>query len=270
VSQNAQVTYWQNIFSESLYRSANIIPVGGSWSAGAPSSINMLLKQTDAGSPTVGVFRNLMAHCSDRNPEVQGLVNLIFAENVIFDWGKDENNYPWGTFFYWESPNPAPTLADVMANVYIAGPVTGSFLPLIAIGTWNAQPGTAIYLNDNIVDQTMQPVTLFDAHGPDPRVGSPPVSLTGIPVMSSALVKAFVLAHAGARPNAPDAVDTRIKNDVVNYTGDVITSQSEVGGWPTLAVNPRPLTIPTNPHGDSGNGYTNLEVWLQGFAAGVE
>jgi hypothetical protein len=41
-----------------------------------------------------------------------------------------------------------------------------------------------------------------------------------------------------------------------------------VGGFPTLAVNTRPLTPPANPNGDDdGDGYTNLEEWLHSFYA---
>ena len=43
------------------------------------------------------------------------------------------------------------------------------------------------------------------------------------------------------------------------------------GGWPVVAINPRPLTLPKNPNADdNGNGYTNLEEWLQLHALGVE
>jgi len=38
-----------------------------------------------------------------------------------------------------------------------------------------------------------------------------------------------------------------------------------------LPVNRRKLTVPDNPSGDDdGDGYTNLEEWLHGFAAEVE
>ena len=37
-----------------------------------------------------------------------------------------------------------------------------------------------------------------------------------------------------------------------------------------MAENTRALTLPANPHDDSGNGYTNLEVWLNNYASKVE
>jgi len=269
VPTDGNFTYWRNIFSESLYRAVNIIPQGGSWSSGAPSSLGLILKQEDAtGNANISVLQNLFAHCSDRNPEIQGPVSIHFINNVVYDWGKDENNYPWATFLFGGSGAPSlGASVDVIGNVYIAGPVTGSFLPLIAVGTFNVPTDTRLYRSDNIIDQTQQSVTAFLAQsGFDPSVGAPPVSLTGITVLAGAATKASVLVNAGARPLDRDAVDTRIVADVSAYTGTVISSQSAVGGWPSLAVNSRALTLPANPNTVTGSGYTNLEIWLQGFS----
>jgi hypothetical protein len=140
-----------------------------------------------------------------------------------------------------------------------------------AVGTWAGAAGSQVYITDNVIDQTQAAVSAyFNQMSFDPRIGSPPVSLSGISVMAGSATKAFVLANAGARPADRDAVDTRIVNDVTNYTGTVISSQTQVGGWPSLAVNPRGLTTPANPHTVTASGYTNLEVWLHGYAAGVE
>jgi hypothetical protein len=66
-------------------------------------------------------------------------------------------------------------------------------------------------------------------------------------------------------------VDLRIVNEVQTLTGRIIDHPSDVGGWPVLAENHRPLTTPTNPNGDDdGDGYTNLEEWLHQMAAQVE
>jgi hypothetical protein len=103
-----------------------------------------------------------------------------------------------------------------------------------------------------------------------PQVSTPAVSLSGISVMPSSELEPFTLANAGARPADRDAVDTRIVNDVIDRTGTIISSQNEVGGWPSLAVNTRRLTVPENPHRTTGSGYTVLEQWLHGYARIVE
>ena len=59
--------------------------------------------------------------------------------------------------------------------------------------------------------------------------------------------------------------------DVREQTGSIPTSHEDVGGWPELEENRRELTLPKDPNGDDdGNGYTNLEQWLQSYAAEVE
>jgi Bacterial Ig domain len=60
-------------------------------------------------------------------------------------------------------------------------------------------------------------------------------------------------------------------NEVTLRAGSLITRPSDVGGYPSLAVNVRPLTLPSNPNSDNdADGYTNLEEWLHGLAAAVE
>jgi hypothetical protein len=262
----AQVTYWRNILSEALYYGANVIV-----DPGQPSSLGMLLAQSYVQVPmSVSVLGNLLAHNSDRNPEIQGPVNAHFINNVVYDWGKDTTDYRWATFIYGDGTGLPPTV-DIIGNKYIAGPPPSPFTPLVAIGTYNTPSGTRVYINDNAIDQSQQTVTEYiNYYGSDPIVSTPPVSLSGITVRPSLDIESFVLKSVGARPADRDSVDRRIVSEVQNRTGQVISSQSQVGGWPTLAVNARALTLPANPHTVTGSGYTNLELWLQGYAAIVE
>ena len=255
----AAISYWRNINSEALYRAANTIV-----SPGGPSSLGLLFAQNYVNVPSnISAIGNLLAHNSDRNPEIQGPVNAHFINNVVYDWGKDANNYQWATFIYSQDPSVGPPQVDIVGNKYIGGPAPSPFTPLIAVGAYGVPTGTRIYMTDNAVDSTRQAVQPFANYGIDPRVTTPPVSLTGITVRPSSAVESFVLSNAGARPLDRDAVDRRIVSEAQNRTGSVISSQNEVGGWPTLAVNTRALTLPLNQHTVTSSGYTGLELWLQ-------
>ncbi len=90
-----------------------------------------------------------------------------------------------------------------------------------------------------------------------------------------------VMADVGAS-FARDPVDRRVISDVINGTGKIIDSPSEVGGWPTLSSLPAPLDTdqdgmpdewetvtgldlnnPEDRNDDrNADGYTNLEEYL--------
>jgi hypothetical protein len=158
--------------------------------------------------------------------------------------------------------DPDPNLGPV--SVYVLGNV-GPGRPTDSGDEWNAVTGSDAF-----------------------RVFSPPVPLSG--VVSSAATDAYdlVLADAGAFPR--DAVDLRIVSDVINGTGEGIASQDDVGGWPNLAAGSPPVDsdndgMPNtwetanglNPNdasdrnGDlNGNGYTNVEEYINGLVIGGE
>jgi hypothetical protein len=257
----ASIAYWRCIISESLYYAKNVIV-----DPGQPSGLGMLIAGYDS---EISIIGSLFAHNNDRNPEIHEASQTNFVNNVIYDWGKDSHNYTWATLFY--APVAGPWRANLVGNKYISGPGPYSFTPLYAIGTWSGDWGSQVYINDNAIDGGRQPVMDYHNNMPfDPRVSSPPVSLDGVTVRPSSTIESLVLATAGARPADRDPVDSRIVNEVTSRTGRVISSQDQVGGWPTLAVNVRGLVIPANPHVVTASGYTNLENWLHNYAAEVE
>jgi hypothetical protein len=103
------------------------------------------------------------------------------------------------------------------------------------------------------------------------KATEPPLTVPGLEILPVEQVREWVLANAGARHADRDSVDRRVVEQVRKREGDIIKSQEDVGGWPDLEENGRKLTVPDNPNGDDdGDGYTNLEEWLHGFAAQVE
>ena len=93
-----------------------------------------------------------------------------------------------------------------------------------------------------------------------------------------------VLAAAGATRPERDGVDARIVQQIRTGTGKILDSQREVGGWPVLRSAPAapdkdgdgmpdaweqqhgfdPANASDGPQDANGNGYTNLEEFLNG------
>jgi hypothetical protein len=251
----SNITYSRNIISESLNFSSKV----------PEESHGMVVYP---GTTRFAAIQNLLAHNVGRNPEIHEGTETLFVNNIAYDCCHTDNiDYQPGLtlLFHGGRLANAPWRATIVGNSYIKGPTMPG--GKAAIYTWAGDAGSQVYETDNRVDGV---VPYANNMGFDPRVGSPPVSMSGITVQTSAEAEAFVLANAGARPVDRDAVDLRIVSEVRTRTGFHVSSQSQVGGWPTLAVNRRTLALPANPHSVRSSGYTVLEEWLHGYAAQVE
>ncbi len=259
-AQDMNLTVWRNISSEPTYAAPG---TGGCPSGGFGYAYGLLFRNN---AKQVAVIQTLFAHNSERNPDSSGSAQTYSANNLIYNW------QTLATFY--EDPDgaqPPGLLATHVGNSYKTGPSTTDTSYLF--GSRYLSSGSQVYLSDNISNYTgSAPIgfTVINGDGINPLVGSPPVSVSGYTPMAASAVQASVLVNAGARPSDRDSVDTRIVSEVTTRTGSLIAHQSAVGGYPTLAVNTRALTTPANPHTVTGSGYTNLEVWLHGYAAGVE
>jgi hypothetical protein len=259
-AQDMNLTVWRCLSSEPLYAA----PGTGSCPSGGFGYAYGLLFRNNAKN--AAVIQTLFAHNSERNPDTSGSARTYSANNYIYDW------QTLATFF--EDPDgvePPGLLATHIGNAYKTGPSTTPTSYLY--GSRYLASGSQVYISDTAVDYTgTSPIgfTVINGDGINPIVGSPPMSVSGYTPMASSAVPASVLASAGARPADRDSVDARIISQVINRTGSLIAHQSEVGGWPTLSVNTRALTTPSSPHSVTASGYTNLEVWLHGYAAAVE
>ena len=259
-AQDMNLTVWRSICSEPLYDAPGM---GGCPSGGAGYAYGMLFRNN---AKYAAVIQSLFAHNSERNPDSSGSARTYSANNYIYNW------QTLATFY--EDPDgvePPGLLATHVGNSYKTGPSTTPTRYLY--GSRYLASGSQVYISDTAVDYTGAAPTGFtviNGDGIDPTVGSPPISVSGYTPMAASAVAASVLVNAGARPADRDTVDTRIVSEVTNRTGSLIAHQSAVGGWPTLAVNSRALTLPANPHTVTASGYTNLEVWLHAYAAVVE
>jgi len=106
---------------------------------------------------------------------------------------------------------------------------------------------------------------------PEAIASKPSVEIPGYKVKPARETEAWVLANVGPFPAHRNPIDARIVYETRTRTGRGRDDQADAGGWPELEENRRKLTLPKNPNGDDdGDGYTNLEEWLHGFADEVE
>jgi hypothetical protein len=216
------------------------------------------------------VVGTLMAHNSQRNPYFKGGTTGIAANNVVYNWSGSVATY------YGDPEGSGPTQAAWVGNVGIRGPDANTAAMMRVYS--NAKPGTLIYVADNSdirVNGGLAPANPWSLVQNDASssvmASSPPVWPDGFTAMPNGEVYESVLANAGAWPANRDAVDQRVVADVRNRTGRIITSQTQVGGWPNLGTPRRAPALPANPNGDDdGDGYTNLEEWLHSLARAVE
>jgi hypothetical protein len=262
------VTVNNCIIAEGLYNSLH--PKG-------PHSKGMIV----ATVANLSLIQNLFAHNHDRNPVLQSGNKVAVVNNLI---------YNPGDFNIRISASKAASVLSIVGNETIAGANTHhtarDYIPCI----WGTlYPGTTIYLSDNKSQR--------DTEGnPDDwsnvrdvskmesleyyKATTATVWPSGLAAQNSSTLKDYIVHNAGARPKDRDPVDERIVGDLVNLSGGIINSPSDVGGWPELAENTRNLAtmmpahigpIPKNPNEDDDrDGYTNLEEWLHKLSAIVE
>jgi len=241
-------------------------------------SMGMLIGS--AGSTNISIHHNLFAHNRHRNPKIKtsGLVDVV--NNVVYNSGFDKG---------WQSPTYVVGEYTIVPVNYIGN----YFKPGVNTGSadWfiNTKGDVKIYLERNFAPKEVimpekQDRVVYERHL------APTVTTT-----SAQEAFDLVLAHAGASLGLNcdgnvfqrrDTVDERIINEVGQGTGRIINDPSEVGGWPVIAAGtPCPDTdhdgMPDmwenlngfNPNDPSdgpadadGDGYTNVEEYLNGLA----
>lgn len=258
-NQTGAVTFRHNLIGESLHESVH--PKG-------PHGYGPIAGQFS--SSKVAFIGNVIAHTIERNP-LSRAAELVFVNNVVYNWNHRATELQGG--------NGVVTRNTLIGNVYKRGrDYNGRLKPIWMRGDGTAAmvPGSKVYVEDNVAAEFngSDPWSVVSNEaGSSYRASAPPAWVEGLKAMPTADGRAFdwALTNVGARPADRDSVDTRIVGDVRDGGGQIIDSQSDVGGWPSLAVVHRPLTLPSNPNGDNdGDGYTNLEEWLHGFSNEVE
>jgi hypothetical protein len=243
------ITFSNNIISEGLNNSLKQ----------EPHSKGLLIGDH---SKKISVIGNLFAHNGQRQPLLKGDVTAMIVNNVSYNVGFHVDTEVLDD----TELGRMATEASMVGNVYIKGPNTRTeFKGILTYGT---APSFAVYQSDN---QAIGGVVFVNQLSYSPLVASPPVWSSLVSALPVAFVENSVYAKAGARPRDRDSVDVRVVNEVRSRSGQMIDSQSQVGGWPALPMNERAFPVPKNPHGDDDNdGYTNVEEVIHQMAAAVE
>jgi hypothetical protein len=231
----------------------------------------------------ISFHHNLWADHSARMPRPENLLApgqdprgalFDFRSNVIYNWGRGRAGYDDGP--------PAIVRSNFVDNAYIPGPDSTGRLVFDSrnpLGRgWfsgNAYDGAVM------ADQYSRVRALGDDFPLSRPVEMPPIAPD--PALSA---YARVLASAGDSL-VRDSVDLRVVDGVRSKTGRLIMSQSDVGGWPPIASGEPwrdsdgdglPDQWEVQHHLDptdardaardaNGDGYTNLEEWLNALAA---
>ncbi|MFB2121256.1 SUMF1/EgtB/PvdO family nonheme iron enzyme [Parapedobacter sp. 2B3] len=270
-SYSEMVTIQWCIIAEGLFHSFH--PKG-------PHSMGSII---EGKTGAISLLNNIYAHNNSRNPLIQnkgeepGAVVEI-RNNVIYDWGE----LPGYT------SNPGQARINYVNNYIKPGPSTSDRSRQYAFEPENHYTNIYIAGNYHAANQgdTTDNTRLLMASDSLRKEVVLEVPYPTLPYqqMDAETLFETVLNHAGATLPKRDAVDQRIVNDVRTGTGKIINSQNDVGGWPTYAAGISPLDTDRDgmpdewedEHGldiangsdhaadNDGDGYTNLEEWLNG------
>jgi pectate lyase len=275
-----------NIFSEAL--DCSIHPKGCHSKGSLLGSYASDENKNQPGAKNISFHHNLMAHNGERNPLIKTSGVCDVVNNVVYN--------PFGTFSHVDMDRQLALIpVNYIGNYFKVGPDTtlGKYgIRAINPGEFGAQ----IFVQGNIgphrEEVALPEINIVDpnsrqyvtnSRNPAPRVTTTTAVEAYIAVLENAGAK-LGLNCDGSFFDRRDEIDKRIINDVVHGTGKIIDDPLEVGGWLTI-----PLATPCddadldgmpdawekifgfNPNDpfdsrvdNNGNGYTNLEDYLNG------
>ena len=251
-----------------------------------------LLVSPEDGGGNVSIHHNLFAHNEGRNPEVAltyGVADIV--NNVLYN--------PNFRMIEVSEANAKP-YANVVGNIMRNGENTKINNPHINNHIVRARDledgareGFVMYVVGNIdelfrtSDTMPEEVSLIEEDRRFLATERQPAPFVATTLAERAYID--VLEGAGATLPRRDAVDERIIEEVYDREGEVIDHPNEVGGWPRLANGTPPVDTdhdgmpddweqklgldphdPADCNGDvTGNGYTNLEDYLNELAGDI-
>jgi pectate lyase len=224
---------------------------------------------------TITLHHNLYSTNNDRNPKAKGKID--FVNNVVYNWGQDA---------FVAGGSAGRSDVNLIGNYFIAGPSSKRLDDPISRGNLNFH----LFMDGNYFDadrngridgklvsrSDVDDVMVWEPN----RYDYPSVTVEPAPDACKR-----VLASAGASL-VRDAVDTRLIENVLKGTGELIRDEATVGGFGTLRSGTPPLDTdrdgmpdswelkngldsknPKDANGDfDKTGYTNIEKYINGLA----
>ncbi|MGG1553393.1 hypothetical protein [Paenibacillus ferrarius] len=246
---------------------------------------------------------NLIAHCESRNTRfASGCGHVDYRNNVIYNWGY--NSAYGGEKEQPGNPKFGVSIINMVANYYKPGPATASNVSkrIVSPSTRGGDEDMGKWwVSGNFVEGSPE-VTADNWLGVSPSRPDSNESLQissayrlaepwpAMAIAQQSPEEAYhrVLSNVGASLKY-DSIDARIieevrKGTATNGNNGIISSQTEVGGWPELNSLPAwedsdgdgmpdwweikyglDPNDPSDANGDlNGSGYTNLEEYLNG------
>ena len=224
-------------------------------------------------SKRITIKENLIAFNEERNPYLKPGTSIEFINNLVYGWG------PKGGWSLCNLTNNTdhnePILLSFVGNVYRPSPTSVILPPLYAK---TLDPRSRVYARDTIGATALSKASeIYTSTLPESvtTTTTPPISSRHTQAFPAREVPQRILSQAGARPRDRDTHDSRIVQEVRESRG---TIKDCTKGCPlsTGTLNGtmrayRKLKLPRRPERDkNGDGYTNLENWLQRLAKSVE
>lgn len=220
----------------------------------------------------ISIYQNLFVHNMERNIRSSTCTsNFEMINNLVY-------GFKYATIPTYENH------FDIIGNVYKSNPNLKPNNTVIQLtASLNNCPDGQIsetkgYIDDNIFDGKDATI----GTNINPFLQNTPIFNSGIIPLNSSLVESQILSNVGANKPNRDAADERVIQNVKDRNGGMLRSVSDVG-YPTLKTG-KPyndndkdgmdddweLKVGLDPQNkddgakdENGDGYTNLEVFLE-------
>lgn len=207
-----RITFSNNIIAEGLSHSTHSL---GEHSKGTLVHDNV---------SDILIQGNLYAHNKDRNAYFKGGTRGIFVNNYVYNPGKSAIKYALLDDEWGGRPRQTGKLT-VIGNVMQLGPSSAN-IPMLLVDNGPCQ----VYLEDNVASMMNGKAATIFIGDSAKLVSEKPIWFKNLMLIKAEDVKSQIVLDAGARPWDRDEHDKRIIEQVLNRSGEIIDSETEVRG----------------------------------------